>query len=57
MLKDAERLRDSWGKHSKTAGLSKGDFAEAIRNYNALRGVVKALRWMLKDKRVRDPLS
>jgi len=57
MLNEATRLRDEWGEFSKTPSISKGEFVNAIRNYNALRGVVKALQWMVKNPNVRDPLS
>ena len=50
MLHEAIRLLKEWEvwmqhpdcKHDKKA------FAEAVRNYNALRGVVKCLKWSLR---------
>ena len=44
MIDDANALKEVWFEKMAHA-TSRSERAEAIRNYNALRGVVKALRW------------
>ena len=56
MIKEAVLLLKHWEKESHKAGLSRGDFAEAIRNYNALRGVIKTLQWVKGNPNVDSPL-
>jgi len=56
MLFDAELLMN---KHN-TAALSSIENIDRIfhvRNYTALRGVCKTLRWVLGDIKVKDPLK
>lgn len=50
MLMDAVEIRAMWLEIlvNKTYE-DKHGLREAIRNYNALRGVVKSLRWVLLD--------
>ena len=44
MIDDANALKETWFAFTHNA-TSRSERAEAVRNYNALRGVVKALRW------------
>jgi hypothetical protein len=44
MIDDANALKEVWFERMANA-TSRSERAESIRNYNALRGVVKALRW------------
>jgi len=57
MLKEASKVRDGWLR--VLTDKSWGDQAEmrrAIRNYNALRGVIKSLRWALNEPLAENPL-
>jgi len=66
MMREAKRLRDEWEsyllemkEHNTTNPDNKyprADIAEAVRNYNALRGVVKSLQWVIGMPGVEDPL-
>lgn len=58
MLKQASQLRDRWLQclTDKTYADEK-QMIMAIRNYNALRGVVKALRWALRQPLAESPLQ
>jgi|TARA_R100001463_G_scaffold37507_2_gene80581 hypothetical protein len=66
MMTEAKRLRGEWElwanemrEHNKTNPdnqYPRADIAEAVRNYNALRGVVKSLQWVLGMPGVEDPL-
>tara|TARA_R110002020_G_scaffold238029_1_gene450434 strand:+ start:702 stop:959 length:258 start_codon:yes stop_codon:yes gene_type:complete len=56
MLDDAEKKRN----HHQTlahAAINRDDKIYHMRNYKALEGVVKALRWVLGDLKVKDPLE
>jgi len=44
MIDEAETLKERWYITMREAS-TRSERAEAIRNYNALRGVIKALRW------------
>ena len=58
MLHEAQRLKREWERWLKEPEC-KNDrkaFAEAIRNYNALKGVVQSLQWVLRFPNVDDPL-
>jgi len=44
MIDEAEMLKERWYITMREAS-TRSERAEAIRNYNALRGVVKSLRW------------
>lgn len=57
ILDAASRLRDTWSDASREEGITRAEFATAIRNYNALRGVIKTLQWVLGNPSIRDPLS
>ena len=57
MRHEAVKRRDQWQKTILTLSQENGrkvsgrsDFKEAVRNYNALRGVVKALDWVLSTQ-------
>ena len=56
MIQEAKGLLKHWEKESHRAGLTRGEFAEAIRNYNALRGVIKTLQWVQGNPKVDSPL-
>ena len=47
MLREAEERKVLWEKHFKSGTMNVRKNAEALRNYTALRGVIKTLRWML----------
>ena len=57
MLEDAIERRDKWLKYWKSTKLSKKDNVEALRNYTALRGVVKTLQWVMLNPNVEHPLD
>ncbi len=44
MIDDALGLKERWYIGMREA-TTRSERAEAVRNYNALRGVIKALRW------------
>ena len=58
MLKEANRVKQEWKLwlEDPDCKSDRKHFAEAIRNYNALRGVVQSLQWMLYFPGVEDPL-
>ena len=47
MLREAEERKELWEKYFKSGKMTTKKNAEAIRNYTALRGVIKTLRWSL----------
>lgn len=47
MLDKAELLLQKWDDHFHSGKLSTKENAKALRNYTALRGVVKTLHWTL----------
>jgi hypothetical protein len=57
MLKEASKVRDGWLRvlTDKTYADS-AEMKRAIRNYNALRGVIKSLRWALNEPLAENPL-
>tara|TARA_R110002020_G_scaffold465147_1_gene686379 strand:+ start:676 stop:891 length:216 start_codon:yes stop_codon:yes gene_type:complete len=58
MLYEAQRLKREWELWLKDPEC-KSDrkaFIEAVRNFNALKGVVQSLQWVLKFPNVDDPL-
>ena len=57
MLKDASAVRDRWLRviTDKTYENNQ-QMVEAIRNYNALRGVIKTLHWALRHPLAVSPL-
>ena len=57
MLIEAKGIRNIWlEKIMNKDWDNKQEMMEAIRNYNALRGVVKSLQWILSDA-MPSPLS
>ncbi len=44
VIDEAEALKERWYIAMREAN-TRSERAEAVRNYNALRGVIKALRW------------
>ena len=57
MLSEAIERRDKWLHYYKSAKLSRKDNVEALRNYTALRGVVKTLQWVMLNPDVEHPLD
>ncbi len=57
MLADAIERRDKWLHYYKSTKLSRKDNVEALRNYTALRGVVKTLQWVMLHPEVEHPLD
>jgi hypothetical protein len=57
MLDEAIERRDAWLKYWKDTKLSRSDNVEALRNYTALRGVVKALQWVVLHPDIEHPLD
>ena len=45
MIKLAEHHKEMWYNAMREA-TTRSDRAECVRNYNALRGVIKSLRWV-----------
>jgi len=56
MLEDAEHTKRHWYNLFMARDMTQSQNAECLRNYTALRGVVKALRWVLEEIHD-DPLS
>ena len=66
MMREAKRLQNEWEtwlkemrEHNLTGNNNqypRADIAEAVRNFNALRGVVKSLQWVMERPGVDDPL-
>ena len=57
MLDRAERKMNEHYTKYATAGLQKARRIFHMRNYKALEGVVKTLRWTLGDKNIEHPLE
>lgn len=59
MLDDARELQHEWRiKFDRNLQIgNKQGQKDAARNYKALEGVVKTLRWVLGENGVRDPLE
>jgi len=49
MLDQAVEQKQHWYDFFKSGRMSVKNNAEALRNYTALRGVEKTLRWVLKE--------
>lgn len=47
MLHEAEERKVLWEKYFLSHHLNRRSNAEALRNFTALRGVIKTLRWAL----------
>ena len=57
MMREAMRLRDEWAEWITDPDCNTRELkAEAVRNYNALRGVVQTLQWVMEFPGVQDPL-
>ena len=56
MLNNAE-LKMNHHETQVHASLRKEDKVYHIRNFKALQGVVKALRWVIGDIKIKDPLE
>jgi len=57
MLAEAIERRDAWFNYWNNTKLSKKDNIEALRNYTALRGVVKTLQWVMLNPNIEHPLD
>tara|TARA_Y100000004_G_scaffold113294_1_gene127175 strand:- start:393 stop:665 length:273 start_codon:yes stop_codon:yes gene_type:complete len=57
MLADAIERRDQWFTYWDKTKLSRKQNVEALRNYTALRGVVKTLQWVLMHPDIEHPLD
>ena len=57
MLDKAERKQNMHYSQIQRKNLSKKDRLMHMRNYKALEGVIKSLRWVLGDKDVTHPLE
>jgi len=57
MLKEAIIRRDEWKIYFDNHKLTQRENVEALRNFTALRGVVKGLQWVLLDPNVEHPLD
>jgi len=58
MLREALRLKGEWKRwlEDPECKADRKVFAEAVRNYNALKGVCQSLQWVLHHPAVEDPL-
>ena len=57
MLDKAERKQNSHFLRIQKKGIGKEKRIHHMRNYKALEGVIKALRWTLGDRDVEHPLE
>ena len=57
MLDKAERKQNHHEMQMRIPTASKKDKIHHMRNYKALEGVVKSLRWVLGDKKIMHPLE
>lgn len=57
MLDEAIERRDAWFDYWDKTKLSKKENIEALRNYTALRGVVKTLQWIMLHPNIEHPLD
>ncbi len=59
MIIEASRLRQEWINWSENPVCRKdrSQFADAVRNVNALAGVIKTLRWVRGDPQIETPLE
>ncbi|QDP53548.1 MAG: hypothetical protein GOVbin556_12 [Prokaryotic dsDNA virus sp.] len=55
MLDFAERKQNK--HYSEMQNCNKGERMYHMRNYKALEGVIKSLRWVLGDKNIEHPLE
>ena len=57
MLDKAERKQNKHFVEMKRDRLTKKQRMLHMRNYKALEGVIKSLRWVLGDKNIQHPLE
>ena len=57
MLDKAERKQNMHFMQMQRQGMKKKERMMHMRNYKALEGVIKSLRWVLGDKDVSHPLE
>jgi hypothetical protein len=57
MLDKAERKQNRHFIEMQKKGIKKKDRITHMRNYKALEGVIKSLRWVLGDKNIQHPLQ
>ena len=55
MLDRAKNRQQKWNEYYRSGKMSTKENAEALRNYTALRGVIKSLEWVLGEEET--PLS
>jgi 5'-3' exonuclease len=55
MLDRAKNRQQKWHEYYRSGKMSTKENAEALRNYTALRGVIKTLEWVLGEEEI--PLS
>ena len=56
MLERAERKQNMHFANMHKSGVNKHEVMAHMRNYKALEGVIKALKWTLGDKDIDHPL-
>ena len=56
MLNKAELIMN-WHETQAHSSLQQKDKIYHMRNFKALQGVVKSLRWVLGDIKIKDPLE
>tara|TARA_R110000751_G_scaffold72452_1_gene146854 strand:- start:132 stop:359 length:228 start_codon:yes stop_codon:yes gene_type:complete len=57
MMRKAEKKQNRHGVQVSNKSLSKKERMYHARNYKALEGVIKSLRWVLGDKVIQHPLE
>jgi hypothetical protein len=61
MLTEAIQRRQEWKEWVESIknepGTTRQQIAEAVRNYNAMNGVVKSLQWILEFPGIEHPLN
>ena len=57
MLDKAERKQNMHFMQMQRPGMKKKERMKHMRNYKALEGVIKSLRWVLGDKDIQHPLE
>jgi hypothetical protein len=57
MLDMAERKQNNHFTQMQRPDISKRERMTHMRNYKALEGVVKSLRWVLGDRKITHPLD
>ena len=57
MLDKAERKQNAHFTALQRKSISKSQRIKHMRNYKALEGAIKALRWVLGDRNIEHPLE